>query len=115
MCKSNCFFIFNYASSRFLFSKRTERTKTAGKTQPASTPIFKLSFAACVTSQTMPGPTAPPRSPAIARKANIAVPPSGIFLEAILIVPGHMMPTEKPHKLHPTRFKNGSGASAASR
>ena len=65
--------------SRFLFSKRTERTKTAGKTQPASTPIFKLSFAACVTSPTMPGPTAPPRSPAIARKANIAVPPSGTF------------------------------------
>ena len=41
--------------------------------------------------------------------------PFGIFLEAMLIVPGHMMPTEKPHKLHPTRFKNGSGASAASR
>ena len=43
----------------------------------------------------------PPRSPAIAKSANIAVPPVGNALEEMLIVPGHMIPTENPHTIHP--------------
>ena len=43
----------------------------------------------------------PPKSPAMASNANIAVPPAGIFLDVILIVPGHMIPTENPHTIQP--------------
>ena len=86
-----------------------------GKIQPAIIPAFKLSFAFWVTKPMTPGPMEPPRSPAIARSANIAVPPNGILPEVMLMVPGHMIPTEKPHTMHPTRFKSGSGASAESR
>lgn len=39
----------------------------------------------------------PPRSPAMASRANMAVPPMGIVPEVMLMVPGHMIPTEKPH------------------
>ena len=73
----------------------------AGKTQPTSIPAFKLSPEFCVTVPTMYGPMEPPRSPAIASNANIAVPPSGILPEVMLIVPGHMIPTEKPHRMQP--------------
>lgn len=50
---------------------------------------------------TIAGPILPPRSPAIARSANIAVPPVGNAFEEMLIVPGHMIPTENPHTIHP--------------
>lgn len=53
------------------------------------------------TLPTMAGPMLPPRSPAIAKSANIAVPPVGNALEEMLIVPGHMIPTENPHTIHP--------------
>ena len=42
-----------------------------------------------------------PRSPAMARRANMAVPPAGNFLEEILMVPGHMIPTENPQTIQP--------------
>ena len=53
------------------------------------------------TFPTMAGPMLPPRSPAIAKSANIAVPPVGNAFEEMLIVPGHMIPTENPHTIHP--------------
>ena len=34
-------------------------------------------------------------------KTNIAVSPVGNALEEMLIVPGHMIPTENPHTIHP--------------
>ena len=49
----------------------------------------------------MLGPIDPPRSPAMARSANIAVPPVGIFAEDKLKEPGHMIATEKPHTIQP--------------
>ena len=65
---------------RVFFSvKEQKELRQLGKHSRQVHQFFKLSFAACVTSPTMPGPTAPPRSPAIARNANIAVPPSGNF------------------------------------
>ena len=54
------------------------------------------------TFPTMAGPMRPPRSPAIAKSANIAVPPVGNALEEMLIVLGYMIPTENPHTIHPT-------------
>ena len=47
------------------------------------------------------GPPEQPTSPARASMANIAVPPLRIVADALLNVPGHIMPTEKPHTAHP--------------
>ena len=54
-------------------------------------------------------------SPAIARSAKSAVPPDVIFADVMLIVPGHIIPTENPHTTHPTSPKTGLPLSAASR
>lgn len=85
-------------------------TNTTGKISPIVIPVLILSPAIWVTLPTIAGPMLPPKSPAIARSANIAVPPAGNFLEEILSVPGHIIPTEKPHKIHPasptTGFEN---------
>ena len=69
----------------------------------------------CEILPTSAGPAAAPRSPARARKANRAVPPFGSFDEEILMEPGHMMPTEKPHSIQPARPIAGKEAKAASR
>ena len=61
------------------------------------------------TLPTMAGPMLPPRSPAIAKSANIAVPPVGNALEEMLIVPGHMIPTENPQIAQPNRLSRGFG------
>jgi len=37
----------------------------------------------------------------MARRENIAVPPVGKVFEEILMVPGHMIPTENPHTIQP--------------
>ena len=78
-----------------------------GNTLPTSIPVWRLSPACWVTVPTRLGPNAPPRSPAIARRANSAVPPWGIRGEVMLIVPGHIMPTEKPQKIQPISPKKG--------
>ena len=52
-------------------------------------------------------PNEQPTSPARARNANIAVPPPLRRLDAILKVPGQKIPTEKPHKAHPTSPRTG--------
>ena len=70
---------------------------------PNIIPIFILSPKVWVINPTIPGPKAPPKSPAIARYANIAVPPSGMPAEEMLMVPGHMIATEKPHIIQPIR------------
>lgn len=64
-------------------------------------PIRILLFAFWVIRPTIPGPILPPKSPAMARRENIAVPPFGKVFEEILIVPGHIIPTENPHTIQP--------------
>ena len=88
-------------------------TNTTGKTSPTVIPVLILSPAIWVTLPTIPGPILPPKSPAIARSANIAVPPAGNFLEEILSVPGHMIPTENPHNIHPISPTTGLANSDA--
>ena len=73
-----------------------------------------LSPVFCDIRPTVPGPIEPPKSPAIARSANIAVPPAGNFFDVMLKVPGHMMPTEKPHIIHPINAIMGFLKSEAS-
>ncbi len=94
---------------------RTQITRTIGKPIPARTPTWRFSPARWDTFPTMAGPVAPPRSPAKARNANIAVPPLGRILDEILIEPGHIIPTEKPQTAHPTSPSIGTFASPATR
>ena len=68
--------------------------------------------AALETSPERVGPPPHPRSPARASRANIAVPPPRIVADALLNVPGHIMPTEKPVIAHPIRFIAGTGTNA---
>ena len=81
--------------------------KIIGNRRPTLIPARILFPAFCVMRPTMPGPMLPPKSPAIASNANIAVPPVGNFLEEILIVPGHIIPTENPHTIQPISPDNG--------
>ena len=86
-----------------------------GNTLPTRMPDRRLSPACCVTAPTRLGPKAPPRSPAMARRANSAVPPRGIRGDVMLIVPGHIMPTEKPQKTQPISPRTGFAHSDARR
>ena len=74
-----------------------------------SIPVPILPPAASATKPASPGPTEHPTSPASARNANIAVPPPGRILDAMLNVPGQNMPTEKPVSAQPARLRNGYG------
>ena len=93
---------FFYCLSAFLFRIHRPMIMMTGKTHPNRIPMRKLSPDICVNQPTALGPKAPPRSPAIANSANIAVPPRGNCFEEMLSVPGHMMPTEKPQMTQPT-------------
>lgn len=77
------------------------RIRIKGNAVATSNPIFKLPPAILEMLPTIAGPTVAPKSPAKARKANIAVPPLGHFWDEMLIVPGHIMPTEKPQRAQP--------------
>ena len=64
---------------------------------------------------TIAGLTVAPKSPANAKKANIAVPPLGQFCEDMLMVPGHIIPTANPQKAHPISPKTDNEDSDAKR
>ena len=80
-----------------------------GKIIAQARPALRLSEQAPETIPTMVGPLEHPISPARAKSANIAVPPFGSFDEAILNTPGHIIPTESPHKAHPISESSGIG------
>ena len=101
--------------SVFVFIRKTVRTNNIGNTMALMMPIFKLPPRASATAPTIVGPEEHPRSPARARSANIAVPPVGKDADAILNVPGHRMPTEKPQTAQPMRPNTGCGAKLAIR
>lgn len=82
-------------------SATSPSTKAMGKTAATRNPFFRSPPAAPDTNPTDIGPIVPPRSPASAKKANIAVPPLGQAREERLRVPGHMIPTENPHNAQP--------------
>lgn len=64
---------------------------------------------------TIAGLTVAPKSPAKAKKANIAVPPLRHFCAEILIIPGHIIPTEAPLSAQPASLKAGTDANDAVR
>ena len=67
-----------------------------GNTIAAKIPIRRLFPRLLETNPASVGPPEHPRSPASASSANIAVPPPRIDADAILNVPGHIIPTENP-------------------
>lgn len=67
------------------------------------------------TAPTTVGPPEHPRSPPRARNANMAVPPFGIAADALLKVPGHMIPTESPQTAQAARLRSGLGKRAIPR
>ena len=81
----------------------------SGNTTPARIPIFRLSFNAPDTMPTTVGPPEQPTSPASARSANIAVPPRAMEAVALLKEPGHIIPTDRPHKAQPANPTTGLG------
>ena len=80
-----------------------------GKTIAANKPTRRLSSKAPEIKPTKVGPPEQPKSPASARKANIAVPPARISFAAMLKVPGHKIPTESPQSPQPIRPMIGIG------
>ena len=74
-----------------------------GNIVAASNPILRFSPVSAATLPTVTGPAVAPRSPAKARKANIAVPPPEHLREERLIVPGHIIPTASPQRAQPIK------------
>lgn len=99
--------------SRFLFPyllrRKIPQRRSTGKIIAARIPALRLPPAALETSPARVGPPPHPRSPARASRANIAVPPPRIVADALLNVPGHIIPTENPHTAQPIRFIAGTG------
>ena len=77
--------------------------KIIGNTVAISNPVLRLPPAISENLPTMVGLTVAPKSPAKAKKANMAVPPLGHFCDEILIVPGHMIPTASPQSAQPAK------------
>ena len=86
-----------------------------GKKIATKVPSFKLFPAAEETIPTIVGPALHPTSPASANNANINVPPFLMPAAAILNVPGHIIPTEKPQIAHPIKLSSGIGDKEISR
>ena len=85
----------------------TPISSNTGKIIPAKIPIFRLSPKAPDTIPTNVGPPEQPISPPNASNANMAVPPLGKAADALLKVPGHMIPTERPQTAQAIRFNSG--------
>lgn len=93
------------------FNNKIPTIKQIGNTNAVKIPIFKFSDAKLEIPPTSVGPPEHPTSPASASSANIAVPPFLREADALLNVPGHIIPTDKPQIAQPTSEKNGDGES----
>lgn len=76
---------------------------------PAKTPAFRFSPNTPDTMPTSVGPPEQPISPPRANNANMAVPPFGKAADALLKVPGHIIPTDSPQTAQAIRLSNGTG------
>ena len=83
--------------------KYIPKSNKIGKIVPTKIPIRILSLSLPETKPTRVGPAVQPRSPPRARSAKSAVPPLLIEAEALLKLPGHIIPTERPQSAHPIR------------
>lgn len=95
---------------RLFLKSRIPTSRNTGKITPARIPFFRLSDNAPDTKPTSVGPPEQPTSPANANKANKEVPPLRNASDALLKLPGHMIPTENPQIEQPISDKNADGA-----
>ena len=102
----NCFFYAIFLVFNFFITNKAI-IRSTGKITAAKTPRLISSFKISVATPTIVGPNEQPKSPARARKANIAVPPLGKVSEARENAPGHITPTEKPHIAQPNNENAG--------
>ena len=112
---SGTLFYSSAVCSLLRFSRTRARRNRIGNTIAAASPLCSEPLSFPETKPTREGPVVQPRSPARANKANMAVPPFGHAAAARLKVPGHMMPTERPHSAQPSSPRTGTGAKTASR
>ena len=91
----------------FLILKRRQTVSRTGNREAETMPRFRSSPRQSETVPTSAGPNEQPRSPARARSAKSPVPPRGRAADAILKVPGHIMPTAKPHRPQPASAGTG--------
>ena len=89
--------------------------RNTGNTTAASIPVFRLLLNILDTMPVSEGPAEHPRSPPRASSANITVPPLRSAADALLKLPGHIIPTERPHIAQPARFNTGEGTSDITR
>ena len=89
--------------------RKIPKKSTAGNTTAQRIPKLSPPPEASEMKPTKDGPPPHPKSPASAKKANIAVPPPFSDEAARLNVPGHMIPTENPHMPHPIRLSAAIG------
>ena len=80
-----------------------------GKTIAVNIPRRRLPENALETNPTRVGPPEHPKSPASASIANRTVPPLFIAADALLKVPGHIIPTENPQIAQPISPTIGTG------
>ena len=88
---------------------RIPASSKTGNTTANKIPAFKLSSIAPEIIPTSVVPPEHPRSPPSASSANIAVPPAGSDAAALLKVPGHRMPTDRPQMAQAIRLTAGTG------
>lgn len=86
-----------------------------GNIVATNNPILRFPPASSERLPTIAGLIIAPKSPANAKKANIAVPPFGHRCEEILIEPGHIMPTADPQSAQPISPRIGKVDKDASR
>ena len=90
-------------------------TSRIGKITAKSMPVFKLLLNLPEIIPTKAGPAEQPKSPPRASSANIAVPPFGIDADALLKLPGHIMPTDSPQTEQKKRLTAGEFINAIHR
>ena len=93
-----------------VFSNNIPSTNKTGNAMAANIPFLKSLDCILDRYPTNVGPPEQPKSPARASSANIAVPPFRMDADALLKLPGHIIPTDKPQIAHPTSDKKGVGA-----
>lgn len=69
-----------------------------------SMPFFRSPPSLSEIKPTAAGPIEQPTSPDSASSAKSAVPPVGSAFAPMLRLPGHIIPTERPHKAQPIRL-----------
>ena len=104
--------IYYFSFTLFFCDNTSPANNKTGKRIATPIPTRRLLENALETNPTSVGPPEQPKSPANARSANNTVPPLRKDADALLNVPGHIIPTEKPQIAQPASSTAGIGTNA---